>query len=219
MSCGPYLLCVYILFDLAPNRTESTDANRNPPTMCIGRLYVILPDRIKNRPPTRPPTDTTTPTSLLLRRRRQPSTTTATLRLRTAPAKTLVVLGSGGHTKEMLTMLRGLDPERYRPAVFVRADVRRLCLSSRRAFDADIQDNDFRHPTPSHSEHPHARSPTPAATGWSRQPPPPAPSSAPTRRSPCPAPAPWGSPGSPRHLPPCTPCWPLSVSSFGSAPT
>lgn len=35
-----------------------------------------------------------------------------------------MVLGSGGHTKEMLTMLRGLDASRYRPAVFVRADVR-----------------------------------------------------------------------------------------------
>ncbi len=61
------------------------------------RLYVVLPPRITQR------------------RKPQPSSP------RTAPASLLVVLGSGGHTKEMLTMLQGLDATRYRPAVFVRA--------------------------------------------------------------------------------------------------
>lgn len=43
-------------------------------------------------------------------------------RRRTQPCKTLVVLGSGGHTSEMLHMVRQLDPKRYQPMEFVVAD-------------------------------------------------------------------------------------------------
>jgi hypothetical protein len=35
-----------------------------------------------------------------------------------------VVLGSGGHTKEMITLTQELDRSRYAPAYFVRASVR-----------------------------------------------------------------------------------------------
>lgn len=93
---------------------------------------MILPDRVKRRPlsPT-PPTTTTAAaaSNSSLRARRPPPTavaataTTTRPARRSEPATTLVVLGSGGHTKEMLTMLRGLDRTRYRPAVFVRAEV------------------------------------------------------------------------------------------------
>lgn len=37
----------------------------------------------------------------------------------TKPLKTLVVLGSGGHTTEMLHLIRNLDPARYTPIVLV----------------------------------------------------------------------------------------------------
>ena len=65
------------------------------------RLYIVLPNRVTNA--------RVSPTGSI----QQP--------LRTTPASLLVVLGSGGHTKEMLTMLRGLDPQHYHPIVFVRA--------------------------------------------------------------------------------------------------
>lgn len=38
------------------------------------------------------------------------------------PHKTMVVLGSGGHTTEMLHLIRNLNPERYAPIVLVMAD-------------------------------------------------------------------------------------------------
>jgi beta-1,4-N-acetylglucosaminyltransferase len=40
-------------------------------------------------------------------------------RTRTAPLKTLVVLGSGGHTTEMLDLIKNLNPKRYTPLVYV----------------------------------------------------------------------------------------------------
>ncbi|KAF2360572.1 Oligosaccharide biosynthesis protein Alg14-like [Trinorchestia longiramus] len=40
--------------------------------------------------------------------------------------KTLVVLGSGGHTGEMLKLINGLDTSRYRPFVFVVAKTDQL---------------------------------------------------------------------------------------------
>jgi len=39
-----------------------------------------------------------------------------------APIKTLVVLGSGGHTTEMLQLLSNLDPHIYAPMIYVVAD-------------------------------------------------------------------------------------------------
>ena len=41
---------------------------------------------------------------------------------RTHPVKTLVVLGSGGHTTEMLHLLESLKPKLYTPLVFIVAD-------------------------------------------------------------------------------------------------
>ena len=38
---------------------------------------------------------------------------------RTKPIKTLVVLGSGGHTTEMLHLIQTLDPIRYTPLLYV----------------------------------------------------------------------------------------------------
>ena len=38
---------------------------------------------------------------------------------RTKPVKTLVVLGSGGHTTEMIELLSSLSPERYTPLAYV----------------------------------------------------------------------------------------------------
>jgi beta-1,4-N-acetylglucosaminyltransferase len=40
----------------------------------------------------------------------------------TGPIKTLVVLGSGGHTTEMLQLLSALDPSLYTPLLYVVAD-------------------------------------------------------------------------------------------------
>lgn len=37
------------------------------------------------------------------------------------PLKTMVVLGSGGHTTEMLSMIRPLDPKLFHPILFVKA--------------------------------------------------------------------------------------------------
>ncbi|KAK8792558.1 hypothetical protein WA588_005051 [Blastocystis sp. NMH] len=38
------------------------------------------------------------------------------------PVKTMVVLGSGGHTSEMISLVRGLDAGHYTPLVFVYAE-------------------------------------------------------------------------------------------------
>ena len=38
---------------------------------------------------------------------------------RRSPLRTMVVLGSGGHTAEMFAILRALDPGRYRPRQYV----------------------------------------------------------------------------------------------------
>jgi beta-1,4-N-acetylglucosaminyltransferase len=38
---------------------------------------------------------------------------------RADPMKTLVVLGSGGHTTEMLHLLKNLDPKKYAPLIYI----------------------------------------------------------------------------------------------------
>lgn len=40
--------------------------------------------------------------------------------------KTLVVLGSGGHTVEMLKMVAALDPKKYNPRIYVMADTDKI---------------------------------------------------------------------------------------------
>lgn len=116
LRCVPPLMRCMNISTPEPNRIKPIVPDlpviQTLPPLALCRLYIILPDRIKNgrlKPSTPAPTTTANPT---------------TPGRRTTPAKTLVVLGSGGHTYEMLTMLRGLDASRYRPAVFVRADVR-----------------------------------------------------------------------------------------------
>ena len=62
---------------------------------CLVRLWLVLPARV-----------------------RAPHSAPA-IKARTASAKTLVVLGSGGHTAEMLTLIEKLDAKRYSPLLFV----------------------------------------------------------------------------------------------------
>ncbi len=54
------------------------------------------------------------------------------------PLKTLVVLGSGGHTAEMFALLNALSPKRYAPRTYVLADTDMTSLSKVNAFEAEI---------------------------------------------------------------------------------
>jgi beta-1,4-N-acetylglucosaminyltransferase len=45
--------------------------------------------------------------------------TSPTRQRRQAPIKTLVVLGSGGHTTEMLHLIKHLDPKQYTPLIYI----------------------------------------------------------------------------------------------------
>lgn len=49
---------------------------------------------------------------------------------RTRPVATLIVLGSGGHTAEMLHIVGALDAQRYRPRVYVCASSDQLSASA-----------------------------------------------------------------------------------------
>lgn len=42
--------------------------------------------------------------------------------LRTIPVNTMICLGSGGHTKEMMIILKELDPRKYDPRTYIVAD-------------------------------------------------------------------------------------------------
>lgn len=75
----------------------------------IVRLWVVLPDRIKSACPS-----TTTPLG---------------------PRSTLVVLGSGGHTTEMLRLLGALDRSAYTPRTYVYADTDKMSPSKLRGFE------------------------------------------------------------------------------------
>ncbi len=50
------------------------------------------------------------------------------------PLKTLVVLGSGGHTTEMLDLIKNLNPDRYGPIVLVVADTDTTSLQRVQAY-------------------------------------------------------------------------------------
>ena len=66
------------------------------------------------------------------------------------PLRTLVVLGSGGHTAEMFALLRALPPTRYAPRVYVLADTdttsavkvdaHEAAIGSRLALDETVDD-------------------------------------------------------------------------------
>lgn len=55
---------------------------------------------------------------------------------RTRPVSTLIVLGSGGHTAEMLHIVGALDAQRYRPRVYVCAATDRLSASAAERLEA-----------------------------------------------------------------------------------
>jgi hypothetical protein len=46
------------------------------------------------------------------------------------PARTMIVLGSGGHTSEMLRMVKDLDPAAYSPLICVHASSDCIILAS-----------------------------------------------------------------------------------------
>ncbi|XP_014229196.1 UDP-N-acetylglucosamine transferase subunit ALG14 homolog [Trichogramma pretiosum] len=59
---------------------------------------------------------------------------------RHAPAKTLIVLGSGGHTSEILRVLRHLDRANYAPRVYVQAQTDRVSRQKVEEFEGDSED-------------------------------------------------------------------------------
>lgn len=65
---------------------------------------------------------------------------------RTDPVKTLVVLGSGGHTTEMLNLLTRLNPECYTPLVFIVADTDTTSMKRVEAFGGRQPDLIYRIP-------------------------------------------------------------------------
>lgn len=61
---------------------------------------------------------------------------TANTAKRTGPVSTLIVLGSGGHTAEMLHIVGALNAQRYRPRVYVCAATDRLSASAAERLEA-----------------------------------------------------------------------------------
>jgi beta-1,4-N-acetylglucosaminyltransferase len=55
-------------------------------------------------------------------------------RSRNTPLKTLVVLGSGGHTTELLHLLKNLDPQHYTPLIYIVATTDTTSLQRVTAF-------------------------------------------------------------------------------------
>lgn len=56
---------------------------------------------------------------------------------RTAPCKTLIVLGSGGHTAEMLRLLTGTDFNHYQPRVYVVAAGDKMSIDKVEKLESD----------------------------------------------------------------------------------
>eukprot|EP00123_Amoebidium_parasiticum_P000185 comp104524_c0_seq1/m.48769 comp104524_c0_seq1/g.48769 ORF comp104524_c0_seq1/g.48769 comp104524_c0_seq1/m.48769 type:complete len:221 (-) comp104524_c0_seq1:170-832(-) len=57
---------------------------------------------------------------------------------RTAACNTMVVLGSGGHTTEMLRMLEGVSPQRYAPRTYVLAETDQMSEVKARHLEAKL---------------------------------------------------------------------------------
>lgn len=55
---------------------------------------------------------------------------------RSSPCRTLVVLGSGGHTAEMLQFLGGMQLQNYRPRVYVAAESDAMSVKKAEAFES-----------------------------------------------------------------------------------
>ena len=70
------------------------------------------------------------------RQMKDPRTTASHLSPSTSskPLKTLVVLGSGGHTTEMLDLIKNLNPDRYGPMVLVVANTDTTSLQRVQAY-------------------------------------------------------------------------------------
>ena len=58
--------------------------------------------------------------------------------LRTRPCKTLVILGSGGHTAEMLKLLSGVNLSNYNPRTYVVASTDRMSAEKVRVFEESV---------------------------------------------------------------------------------
>jgi len=56
----------------------------------------------------------------------------------TAPVRTLAVLGSGGHTAEMIQLLQALDRARFGPMLYVLADTDTTSANRIAAFERDV---------------------------------------------------------------------------------
>ncbi|KAJ3377720.1 UDP-N-acetylglucosamine transferase subunit [Lobulomyces angularis] len=65
------------------------------------------------------------------------------LNTKNATCSTLIVLGSGGHTAEMFSMLKTLDKEKFVPRNYVLADNDTISLNKLRIFEADNSDNAY----------------------------------------------------------------------------
>ena len=59
---------------------------------------------------------------------------------RTTPAKTLIVLGSGGHTTEVLRILQQLNTEKYTPRTYVQAQSDEISSKKVKEIEADAKD-------------------------------------------------------------------------------
>lgn len=58
--------------------------------------------------------------------------------LRTLPCRTLVILGSGGHTAEMLKLLSGMNLSNYNPRTYVVASTDRMSANKVRVFEESV---------------------------------------------------------------------------------
>ncbi|CEI99154.1 hypothetical protein RMCBS344292_13246 [Rhizopus microsporus] len=58
---------------------------------------------------------------------------------RTGHCKTCIILGSGGHTTEMMQLVKGLDLTRYTPRCYVIADNDRLSEEKAREYEQEMK--------------------------------------------------------------------------------
>uniref|UniRef100_A0A803QEU4 UDP-N-acetylglucosamine transferase subunit ALG14 n=1 Tax=Cannabis sativa TaxID=3483 RepID=A0A803QEU4_CANSA len=65
---------------------------------------------------------------------------------RSEPVSTLIVLGSGGHTAEMLNLLAVLQKERFYPRYYIAAATDNMSLQKARSFESSlVNEGDFLH--------------------------------------------------------------------------
>jgi beta-1,4-N-acetylglucosaminyltransferase len=71
-----------------------------------------------------------------------PGKTRTKPRKKSKSLKTMIVLGSGGHTAEMFRLLRGLNPRRYHPRHYVKASGDNISASHFVRFEEELEDLD-----------------------------------------------------------------------------